>query len=475
MFFAKVTPTFLLSVPLVVFSCRTETLSGGLMLQIDQDGTLELDEIRVWVGDVDGKELADESYRGEDVQDLPKTVRIANGQPERDVMLRVSAWNTETPLDVRDLTVLDVPNDSVKTVTITLSAQCSDAVKLEGGQAVSKCELGQTCDPASGDCISSEVDGGDLPDFVPEEGLGGDTGAGNGDGTGGNEGSGGVQVSSSAGPDYAQELGAACKKTGAVTCDRNSARQTLICIRGEWDSNGGCDKDEACDPEVGACAPLVPECAGREPGGRYCEGDDLFTCGPNLVSVELDEECPGLCVTTTTSAKCAPATCGDGKEQANEDCDDGDKDNDDDCTQLCKPPKCGDGFEQTGEVCDDGNRVDGDGCSANCTSNERCGNDIIDINARKPEVCDDANTTPGDGCSADCLSNEVCGNGIVDDVNVDTQQPEACDDGNVMDSGDVCSNSCTLNLNCGNGVVDEGEDCDTSLTRPEICTSACQF
>jgi len=319
MFFAKVTPTFLLSVPLVVFSCRTETLSGGLMLQIDQDGTLELDEIRVWVGDVDGKELADESYRGEDVQDLPKTVRIANGQPERDVMLRVSAWNTETPLDVRDLTVLDVPNDSVKTVTITLSAQCSDAVKLEGGQAVSKCELGQTCDPASGDCISSEVDGGDLPEFDESDepsGTGGgneDTsleedsgneedgsGGGSGDplGSGGSDGTGGE-------PALVEELGEPCNKNGGVACDRNTLRQTLICEEGKWRSNGGCSTSEACDPGAGACAPILPECVGRNVGGYFCNGDELRACGINLVQSSVVERCEGLCEVVANSAQCS--------------------------------------------------------------------------------------------------------------------------------------------------------------------------
>ncbi|KYF92694.1 hypothetical protein BE20_11120 [Sorangium cellulosum] len=73
---------------------------------------------------------------------------------------------------------------------------------------------------------------------------------------------------------------------------------------------------------------------------------------------------------------------------------------------------CGNEILEDGEVCDDGNTNDGDGCSADCKSNERCGNGVVD--AVRGEVCDDGNERGGDGCSADCRSNERCGNGIVD-------------------------------------------------------------
>ncbi len=61
-------------------------------------------------------------------------------------------------------------------------------------------------------------------------------------------------------------------------------------------------------------------------------------------------------------------SCGDGTVQsAHEECDDGNDDNTDSCTNACEAATCGDGFVQEGvEECDDGNTQDGDGCSSTC-------------------------------------------------------------------------------------------------------------
>jgi cysteine-rich repeat protein len=121
---------------------------------------------------------------------------------------------------------------------------------------------------------------------------------------------------------------------------------------------------------------------------------------------------------------------------------------------------CGNGRVDTGETCDDGNQTDGDGCSADCRSDEKCANGVIDdkfgAGDRRNEACDDRNKIPGDGCSADCKSKEVCGNGILDFT-----VGEVCDDGNVV-AGDGCSADCRSTETCGNGVIDriKGEECD---------------
>jgi cysteine-rich repeat protein len=59
---------------------------------------------------------------------------------------------------------------------------------------------------------------------------------------------------------------------------------------------------------------------------------------------------------------------------------------------------CGDGVQNPNEACDDGNNNDGDGCSAVCTIESYCGDDILDAG----EQCDDGNNIGGDGCSAVC-------------------------------------------------------------------------
>ena len=80
-----------------------------------------------------------------------------------------------------------------------------------------------------------------------------------------------------------------------------------------------------------------------------------------------------------------------------EECDDGNDDNYDNCTELCFFPVCLDGWGQDGEQCDDGNRDEDDFCNNDCTFT-KCGNGLMDDG----EECDDANFNNNDGCSDSC-------------------------------------------------------------------------
>ena len=109
----------------------------------------------------------------------------------------------------------------------------------------------------------------------------------------------------------------------------------------------------------------------------------------------------------------APPRCGDSVIAPPEECDDGDTDNTDACTNDCRRNRCGDGFLFIGaEQCDDGNTASGDGCSAAC-------------------VLEGA-TTPGQGP----VAGPVCGNG-------NKEGTEECDDGNTAND-DSCTNTCNL-------------------------------
>ena len=66
---------------------------------------------------------------------------------------------------------------------------------------------------------------------------------------------------------------------------------------------------------------------------------------------------------------------------------------------IITAPVCGDGVQDAGEECDDGNTADGDGCGHSCRI-ERCGDGLIQL--ANGESCDDGNTTNGDGCDATC-------------------------------------------------------------------------
>jgi len=64
---------------------------------------------------------------------------------------------------------------------------------------------------------------------------------------------------------------------------------------------------------------------------------------------------------------------------------------------VCLPTTCGDGVVEFGEMCDP---TDGTPCSADCMSNLKCGNGVIDVD--KGETCDDSNFLDNDGCSSSC-------------------------------------------------------------------------
>ena len=161
--------------------------------------------------------------------------------------------------------------------------------------------------------------------------------------------------------------------------------------------------------------------------------------------------------------------CGNSLLEEFEECDDGNRDNDDGCSALCRfegiahRGRCGNGLIEPPEECDDGNVRTGDACSDECLITYReesyCGNMYLETG----EECDDGNIREGDGCNVRCELEEgvvaYCGDGIITDK-------EQCDDGNA-DSGDGCSQVCRIetaivinNSECGNGILDPGEECD---------------
>ena len=161
---------------------------------------------------------------------------------------------------------------------------------------------------------------------------------------------------------------------------------------------------------------------------------------------------------------CTTARCGDGiVETGVEECDDGNLSNNDACLNNCTNARCGDGIVETGvEQCDDGNTNDNDACTNACTT-ARCGDGIVETGV---EQCDDGNTNNNDACTNACTTAR-CGDGIVE------TGVEQCDDGNTNDN-DACSNNCTQG--CGNGIVNTGEECDGDANAGcfgQLCLADC--
>lgn len=146
--------------------------------------------------------------------------------------------------------------------------------------------------------------------------------------------------------------------------------------------------------------------------------------------------------------------------------------------RVCQFVQCGNGRVEAGEACDDDNTLGGDGCSANCASEERCGNGVIDAftDSRPDEECDDGNALDHDGCQANCRV-QRCGDGVVDALS-----GEVCDDGDtdgvdgVLSDGDRCASNCRSNETCGNGIVDfvAGEACDQGLANAAAPDAPCR-
>ncbi|PCC75195.1 DUF4215 domain-containing protein [Nannocystis exedens] len=187
-----------------------------------------------------------------------------------------------------------------------------------------------------------------------------------------------------------------------------------------------------------AVALTLSGCGTTDSPGQDTDGDPSTSTGATT-------DAPTGTVSVTEGG---PPSCGDGVQDAGEECDDGaDNGADRPCTPNCTKVACGDGFQGPGEGCDDGNTLDGDSCTSACQA-AGCGDGVVSVG----EECDDMNTDNSDGCLNSCQL-ASCGDGYV------YTGTEPCDDGD-DDNSDGCLDTCEV-AKCGDGFVREGvEVCD---------------
>ena len=102
----------------------------------------------------------------------------------------------------------------------------------------------------------------------------------------------------------------------------------------------------------------------------------------------------------STATTMGGAVCGDGELEQDEQCDDGNAEDLDECSNDCISAYCGDGVEQLYEDCEDGNNMDPyDDCRTNRVAAE-CGDGWVQANV---DQCDDGNLVDDDGCDGNCL------------------------------------------------------------------------
>lgn len=184
--------------------------------------------------------------------------------------------------------------------------------------------------------------------------------------------------------------------------------------------------------------------------GETC--DDGNTIGGDGCDATCNPETGWTCATTVTHSDCTE-DADDGAWMGSLECDDGDGDDTNGCTNdgttvnagfYCEPGVvgltdtctecCSDGVEAGVLGCDDGNIVNGDGCSDTCTI----------------EPGFDCTTTPG-------TCTELCEIGFA----ANDHGGFACKDGNDL-SGDGCSFDCLVETGffCHGGSYDRADDCE---------------
>jgi cysteine-rich repeat protein len=149
-------------------------------------------------------------------------------------------------------------------------------------------------------------------------------------------------------PDYTEcNDGDACTLTD--TCHGGSCvgRNPRLCE----DPPNSCHHGGACEPSTGQCVYQIlsngTSCTDSD-GCTYGETCYAGSCqGGTAMICEADLGCrnPGEC--SRSSGTCGPSTgctpCGDGLLDPNEQCDDGNEDAGDGCSELCTLERCGDG------------------------------------------------------------------------------------------------------------------------------------
>lgn len=129
-------------------------------------------------------------------------------------------------------------------------------------------------------------------------------------------------------------LGESCGPSGQLACDVEDPQLALVCMGGTWAQLQSCEGEERCDRRSGVCAPVLPACADRPEDYTYCTGTELHRCRSGGVYTQ-DADCCGLCV----EGACEAPYCGNGRIEADETCDDGNRIAADGCENDCAPSR----------------------------------------------------------------------------------------------------------------------------------------
>lgn len=214
--------------------------------------------------------------------------------------------------------------------------------------------------------------------------------------------------------------------------------------------SGGTDADATSTGQSGTESTLSST-TGNSSTGTLDDSTASGESTTNDASTSADGESSSTTDDATGTGPLPRAVCGDGNQEGDESCDDGELNGVSgmsDCLDDCTVTTCGDGFLGTPETeeCDQGKaNADDAACTSMC-ANAVCGDNLVGPS----ESCDDG-PEGSDTCTAECAL-ASCGDGVV-------QPPEDCDDENDSNT-DACLNTCVFAA-CGDGFVYPAEEqCD---------------
>ncbi len=79
---------------------------------------------------------------------------------------------------------------------------------------------------------------------------------------------------------------------GAIRCEGLAQAERSVCNGGEWEAVDPCEGGQLCDSQSdpsGECADVEDLCFGKQPNAFSCSGSKRTTCGPDLVTIEVEE------------------------------------------------------------------------------------------------------------------------------------------------------------------------------------------
>jgi cysteine-rich repeat protein len=179
---------------------------------------------------------------------------------------------------------------------------------------------------------------------------------------------------------------ACCTGSGSGTCSSPPAQvlskcnaSKKKCISGKLKGLLGCYSKNAGKPEPDLSHPLLDACLAKVQakfdGGATPEKGCLRKvqdklpndCSTGSAGSDAETDTLEAAIDTWVDNIHPTLSCGNGRVEIGESCDDDGFVNGDGCDDHCRPEVCGDGIVSSLESCDDGNTVNADSCPSDCT------------------------------------------------------------------------------------------------------------